>query len=180
MKIFFTSDLHFGHKNIIQYDQRPFSSVDEMDAALIERWNRKVSSEDLVYVLGDISWYGSHKTYEIFQGLHGKKRLITGNHDKLNDRLKSLFEVIKPYDEIKVDGKTVVLCHYPICFHNKHHHGSIMLYGHIHNSDEDIYMEKIKDFLNRQNMHCKMYNVGCMHWNYEPVTLQEIIGSEKE
>lgn len=50
MKIFFTSDLHFGHKNIIQYDQRPFSSVDEMDAALIERWNRKVSPEDLVYV----------------------------------------------------------------------------------------------------------------------------------
>lgn len=180
MKVFFTSDLHFGHKNIIQYDQRPFSSVDEMDAALIERWNRKVSQEDLVYILGDISWYGPHKTYEIFQDLHGRKRLITGNHDKLNDRLKSLFEKIESYDEIKVDGKTVVMCHYPIGFYNKHHHGAIMLYGHIHNNEEDVYMDKIKDFLNCQNMHCEMYNVGCMHWDYEPVTLQEITGSEEE
>ena len=61
-KIFFTSDLHFGHKNIIRFDNRPFSTVEEMDEALIRNWNAKVSDEDTVYVLGDISWYNDAKT----------------------------------------------------------------------------------------------------------------------
>ena len=55
MNVYFTSDLHFGHKNIIRYDHRPFSSVQEMDAELIRRWNNKVKDEDLVYILGDVS-----------------------------------------------------------------------------------------------------------------------------
>lgn len=63
--IYFTSDLHFGHRNVIRFDNRPFSSVEEMDAALIERWNQKVSNEDAVYVLGDLSWHGDQKTCEI-------------------------------------------------------------------------------------------------------------------
>lgn len=64
--VFFTSDLHFGHKNIIRFDNRPFFSVEEMDKTLIENWNRKVSADDTVYVLGDISWYNDEKTTEIF------------------------------------------------------------------------------------------------------------------
>lgn len=53
-KVFFTSDLHFGHENVIKFDNRPFRSVEEMDAELISRWNNKVKKGDLVYVLGDL------------------------------------------------------------------------------------------------------------------------------
>lgn len=55
-KIYFTSDLHFGHENVIRFDDRPFASVEEMDAELIRRWNAKVDRGDLVYVLGDMIW----------------------------------------------------------------------------------------------------------------------------
>ena len=74
--IYFTSDLHFGHKNIIRFDNRPFTSVEEMDKVLIERWNNKVTDEDTVYILGDISWYDDQKTYEIFSQLRGRKILM--------------------------------------------------------------------------------------------------------
>ena len=66
MNIYFTSDLHFGHKNIIRFDNRPFTSVEEMDETLICNWNKKVNNDDLVYILGDISWYNDEKTCEIF------------------------------------------------------------------------------------------------------------------
>lgn len=56
MKVFFTGDLHFGHENVLKFDNRPFTTVEEMDAELIRRWNNKVSNEDLVYVLGDMIW----------------------------------------------------------------------------------------------------------------------------
>ena len=56
MKTFFTSDLHFGHENVIKFDERPFNSVEEMDEELIKRWNNKVGKGDIVYVLGDLIW----------------------------------------------------------------------------------------------------------------------------
>ena len=52
---FITSDLHFGHKNILEYDKRPFSSIEEHDESLIENWNSLVRPQDLVYCLGDIT-----------------------------------------------------------------------------------------------------------------------------
>ena len=55
-KIFFTSDLHFGHENVLRFDNRPFETVEEMDEELINRWNDKVGKGDLVYVLGDLIW----------------------------------------------------------------------------------------------------------------------------
>ena len=67
MKVFYIADLHFGHKNIIRYDNRPFKTVEEMDRALIERWNKAVSKNDTVFILGDISWHDETKTAEIFE-----------------------------------------------------------------------------------------------------------------
>ena len=63
-KIFFTSDLHFGHANIIKYDSRPFNSISHMDEELIKRWNESVSPNDTVYILGDISWYDDKKLHK--------------------------------------------------------------------------------------------------------------------
>ena len=74
-KIFFSSDLHFGHSNVLfKYDKRPFSSLEEQDEEIINRWNKKVSKDDTVYVLGDISFYDDEKTYEILKRLNGKMK----------------------------------------------------------------------------------------------------------
>lgn len=60
--IFVTSDLHFGHKNIIQYENRPFKNIEEMDRKLIKNWNEIISENDTTYILGDFSWYKGEKT----------------------------------------------------------------------------------------------------------------------
>ena len=76
-KTCFISDLHFGHKNIIRFDNRPFQSVEEMDETLITNWNNKINKNDTAYILGDISWYPKDKTAEILSTLKGNKYLIS-------------------------------------------------------------------------------------------------------
>lgn len=178
--IYFTSDLHFGHANIVRFDNRPFKDVEEMDRALIDNWNRKVKDEDTVYILGDISWYDKEKTKEIFQQLYGKKILIRGNHDRRNIIPTECFAEIRDYKELKLSGnRNVVLCHYPIVFFNRHHYGAYMLYGHVHNSHEWNMTESHKRELQQLDIQCNMFNVGCMVRNYEPVTLDEILKQEE-
>lgn len=96
-KIFFTSDLHFGHKNILRFDNRPFTSIEEMDEAIIRNWNTKVSDDDLVYVLGDISWHNDETTARIFNSLKGHKILIKGNHDRVHGQVRKCFDEIADY-----------------------------------------------------------------------------------
>lgn len=172
--IYFTSDLHFGHKNIIRYDNRPFTTVEQMDDELIKRWNNKIKDDDVVYILGDISWYNDTKTCDILSQLKGQKRLIKGNHDKISANIRKQFYSIDNYLEIVVDGTNVILCHYPITFFNSHHYGAYMLYGHVHNSHEWNFVESLKRQLEELDIKCNMFNVGCMLWNYEPVSLEEI------
>ena len=99
MKEYVTSDLHFGHTNIIEYENRPFKDVEQMNNYLIEIWNEKVKVDDIVYILGDFSWYNGIKTNEILEKLNGQKILIRGNHDsnflKDNKFNKELFKEIK-------------------------------------------------------------------------------------
>ena len=179
-KIFFSSDLHFGHSNVLfKYDKRPFSSLEEQDEEIINRWNKKVSKDDTVYVLGDISFYDDEKTYEILKRLNGKIILIKGNHDRIGSSSRRRYADIKDYCEIKVDGIKVILCHYPIMMYNAHYHESVMLYGHVHNSKEDEFMKELISYSNEKGFQLRMFNVGCMHWNYEPVTLEEILKTEK-
>ena len=84
MGIFFTSDNHFGHGNIIKYCERPFSSVTEMDAEMIRRWNHAVKENDIVYHLGDFTLLNAKKAAEYFLQLNGKIRILgnTWHHDK--------------------------------------------------------------------------------------------------
>jgi len=179
--IYFTSDLHFGHANIIRYENRPFSSTDEMDRALVARWNARVKPEDTVYILGDVSWYGADKTVGILKSLNGKKVLIRGNHDDywLNGDNLRLFEAVYDYREIKVGGRPVVLSHYPIPFYNRQHKGAVMLYGHVHTTREWNIIESLRRDLQRLGIPCHLYNVGCMVWNFEPVTLEEILADPR-
>ena len=77
---YFTSDQHFGHFNIIRLSHRPFASADEMDEAMIAKWNTKVKSADTIYVLGDL-FFRSANLEPILKRLNGRKHLVLGNHD---------------------------------------------------------------------------------------------------
>lgn len=113
---FYIADMHFGHKNIIQYDNRPFDSVEEMDKALIQLWNETVGSDDIVYILGDFSWYKEDKTAFILGCLNGHKVLVKGNHDHISPKVARNFDRICEYAEIKDGDEKVILSHYPIPF----------------------------------------------------------------
>ena len=113
----FISDPHFGHFNVIRYDDRPFRTLHEMEDVLTENWNKRVRPGDTTYILGDVSWINNGPDNRaILNSLNGKKILITGNHDKPMKQCRDCFEEIKEYDRIIDNGRTVILFHYPIAF----------------------------------------------------------------
>ncbi len=131
MSTFFTSDSHFGHKNIIQLCNRPFSDSSEMDQAMIESWNSVVGPRDVVYHLGDFSMLPPDKISEILKKLNGVKRLIIGNHDK-DPRVIPEWASKRLMAEVSVDGHKLFLCHYPMREWPGMWKGVIHLYGHVH------------------------------------------------
>ena len=177
--IYYIADWHYGHTNILAYDNRPFANIEQMDDALIRRWNSVVRFDDTVYVLGDMFWIGARESIDILHQLNGAKILIKGNHDKTEYKsFRSEFVTLADYMEIKDGDRNVVLCHYPIpCFKN-HYHGWYHLYGHVHDSFEAKLMEHNRLLLrNLYQKECLMYNVGVMMpWmDYTPRTLDEIV-----
>ncbi len=86
MDIWFISDTHFGHKEAIEYHNRPFKTVEEMDTVIIQAWNEIVKPFDIVYHLGDFGFGGSQRIEEIVSMLSGKKILIIGNHDEYSPK----------------------------------------------------------------------------------------------
>lgn len=137
--LFFTSDLHFSHEKIIQHTHRPFKNAEEMNAALIENWNRIVTPDDEVYILGDFTMKGAAAASQILCSLKGKKHLIKGNHDRFTDSPHfdpSLFASIQFYKEILYCNTLFILFHYPITEWNGIYRGSVSLHGHQHNSKQ--------------------------------------------
>ena len=183
-KLFFISDLHFGHKNCLSYDARPFKTTEENDAELIRRWNEAVGFDDEVWILGDIGYYSVTRLIAILQQLNGLKHLCVGNHDHKylkNQNFRAQFAEITHYKEIDFgNGNGVVLCHYPIPCFNRHYQGWYHLYGHVHNSFEWNMMERIKfEMAELYEKPCKMFNVGAMmpYMDYTPRTLDEIVST---
>ena len=141
-KVWVTSDNHFGHINILTYENRvdklKVSTVEEHDQELIRRWNRIVGKDDLVLILGDFSFKKAKDTEELLKLLNGDKVLVRGNHDTfLDDKKfnKSLFKAIYDYKEIKYKGQEIALMHYPIQdfkHQNKEVNPAVLLFGHIH------------------------------------------------
>lgn len=185
-KNFYISDLHLGHDNVIKFDNRPFKSVKEMDQTLIDNWNKVVSDGDTVYILGDFCWSKNELEWvKILKQLKGEKVLIKGNHDLkyFSSSLRPMFKYIKDYDEVKDNGKRVILSHYPIPFYRGAYNPDMVhLYGHIHVTIENNFMEHIKEYIDKnddrgQSKHKgQFYNVGCMmpYMDYTPRTLEEI------
>lgn len=169
--IWFTADTHFGHKNIIKYSNRPFSSVEEMDETLINNINIRVGENDTLYHLGDFSFSRDIKYYR--NKIKCKNLiLILGNHDRLNYEDKKLFSRIYNLYELRLPNKQcITLCHYAMKVWNKSHHGAWHLYGHNHGSLNDSLFPSSMSF-----------DVGVDCHKYRPISLDDVnkIMSEKK
>lgn len=143
--IFFTSDLHFGHENILKLCSRPFAGIDAMNEALIERWNERVSGNDTVYILGDL-FFRSENIEPVLKRLRGKKHLILGNHESSwysPERFGRFFVDVAPMAEISDGKRGMTLCHYPMLAW-KHDARQFMIHGHIHNDTRADYWNWLK------------------------------------
>lgn len=169
--IYYTSDLHIGHENIIRLCKRPYSNDREMGVDLIKRWNNKVTTNDTVYILGDMffKYEDIEVVKTILKQLNGKKILIKGNHDNFLNQIKwqDYFSAVKDIMKIKDNGRDVILMHYPIEEWDGFFRGSYHLYGHVHNSDNGL--RKID----------RRYNVGVDVNDFEPKSLDELIERNK-
>lgn len=143
---YFISDTHLGHSAVIKYDDRPFTTVEEMDEAIIARWNGVVNNGDTVYIVGDLCWETSDAPRYLSR-LNGKKILITGNHDEKwltrTDGAK-YFKLITPYLETEINGVKITLCHYPMLeWRNSRKKGSkklgYLIHGHTHARKGDFF-----------------------------------------
>lgn len=190
--IWFTADTHFGHTNILGGGQRPFDSIDQMNARLISAINDRVSCRDTLYILGDFSYRTTvAEALRLRERINCQHiRLIRGNHDKDWGMLEPAprvaakgkkrsasaspaagpFEAVLDYAELKpgeCHGTRMVLSHYPMLSWNGKRRGSIQLHGHIH--ADCRYNER-----NRERGVLR-YDVGVDANGYAPVSRDEIL-----
>ena len=173
--IFFTSDTHFNHGNIIRLENTPFKTVEERDETIINHWNEVVGEHDIVYVLGDFAFnYDSDKLSQVLSRLKGYKTLILGNHDRVKpNRSATGWVEVCMYKEISIrdnhKNNHIILSHYPIAEWEKCWYGSIHLYGHCHGRFN--LAEHTKDFTHH-NTYCM--DVGSCTNNYYPYSWEDI------
>lgn len=129
VETFFTSDHHFGHKNILEYekDARPFNTVEEMNEQLITNWNNTVRPKDIIYHLGDFAFGRSN--IDIAARLNGRKRLILGNHDTFPCAL-----YLEHFERVfgSIFWKRCVLSHIPVHPNNLGSRAFLNVHGHLH------------------------------------------------
>lgn len=150
-KIYFCSDIHYGHENVISFGDRPFSSVEEMNKSIADEFRRVLTPDDILFTLGDDFWrMKSDSIAWILDNVIPTKKIykLIGNHDKYGyynrgGSLEKKFKLVADLldIDIKKGDKTyhLVLCHYPIYDFNKMYHGGLHLFGHVHgNLDEEF------------------------------------------
>jgi calcineurin-like phosphoesterase family protein len=161
-RLFFTGDTHFSHAKVIDYSRRPFPTVEAMDAAMIQRWNTRVSPEDTVFHLGDFAFASRKRDVEDLRArLHGKIHLIAGNHDHAATRNAAGWASVQPYLELRAGGTSIVLSHYAFEVWNAGHYGAWHLHGHSHG--------KLRRLPNRRRL-----DVGVDCWDFAPVSFAEL------
>ena len=141
METFFVSDLHFYHKNIIKYSDRPWDHIHDMNDDIVDNWNAMVKKDDAIYILGDLAFCGTTKLNLILDRLNGRKYLIKGNHDPKQVRNNAHFEWVKDTYELKVNDKTIFLSHYSHKVWPNSHRGNWHLFGHSHGNLVDMSMK---------------------------------------
>lgn len=174
---FYIADTHFGHNNIIDLCNRPFSTSEEMDAFMIACWQNKVRPQDDVFILGDFAYRNKASFISYLEQLPGHKHLIYGNHDKVLLRIPSALEYfasVQPMLELLDPelGVNVMLCHYPMAEWPGFFNGAYHIYGHLHNVKNTTY------YLMRQVE--RALNASAEIVMYEPVTLSELISCNQK
>lgn len=161
----FRSDDHIGHLNILRYDARPFSTIEEHDEALINNHNALVNKNDIVWFLGDVLFVRD-KTDDaltaIIKRFNGHKHLILGNHDNRfrGHRFGFGFGSIQDVKDLSINGQRIFLSHYSHRVWPGKNKGAAMLYGHSHgNLPEDGSLS---------------FDVGVNSWDYKPVSLEQV------
>jgi|14BtaG_2_1085337.scaffolds.fasta_scaffold00032_31 calcineurin-like phosphoesterase family protein len=136
MKVLFTSDQHFGHRNIMRFTNRRFPDTAKMDEELIRRHNSVVKPNDVVYMLGDFTFYRREEDIApLISRMNGEWIGLLGNHDEKLENLAGwrFKELHGPHLEIKIGKRRIVLNHYPLAEWNGSFRGSWHLHGHAHN-----------------------------------------------
>ncbi len=181
--LYFTSDWHLFHHNVLGFDKRPFDNVDEMHLTIENNWNNLITKDDVVIYLGDLTFARREDQASVKQmmnRLNGDIHFVMGNHDKWEDiaaitKFKSQQDYLEIrlnyFDNEKIKHEVTFLCmHYPIYSWNKKHRGAYMVHGHSHmiNSDDDFHKTN------------RLIDVGCNGYNYTPVSFEEIIEIKKD
>lgn len=166
-RLFFTSDTHFGHANIIRYCSRPFKDVVQMEAVMVERWNARVSRDDTVFFLGDFAFARPSEAVRLARLLNGQKHLIFGNHDNKVRRNGEFLGCWLSGQEERVlverGGLSLLLSHHPLADVPR---GAVNLHGHCHGSRPDSLPGAAKTHL----------DVGVDVWDFRPVALSDVLG----
>lgn len=179
--IFFISDMHFYHKPVINFCNRPFSDHDHMHEEMIRRWNAVVRPQDTVICVGDMFFCGSGKAAEIMKRLNGFKTLVTGNHDGNTETMENCgFDFVCEKLILKIAGQEVLISHYPYKYpawynwirktilrkkmprymdRRPEDRGGWLIHGHTHET---------------YRLQGKMIHVGVDAWDYQPVSIQVI------
>lgn len=174
--VFFTSDTHFNHENIIKFCNRPFSSIDEMNDFIISEWNKKVPENGIVYHLGDFGFGTTSKLIRLRNLLNGEIHLIVGNHDRkqLKDKIfTNCFESISQQLYIYVENQAIYLNHCPfLCYDGVYRKNKTwQLFGHVHsgpNSNKGLDTPRLNMLFPTQ------YDVGVDNNNFSPISFYEL------
>ena len=165
MTLFFTSDTHFGDTRILRTAKRPFKTIAEHDAHILERWRTTVGADDEIWHLGDFApRYEAAAVGDLLGQLPGRKRLITGNNDDEATRTHPGWTSVYDYAELIEDGTMCILCHYALRTWNKMGKGALDLHGHSHNMLKPL---------------TRQFDVGVDAWSYTPVTLATMLASRR-
>lgn len=180
-KVFFTSDTHFGHQNIIRFCNRPWATIQEHDQTLIQNWNDTVPEDAVVFHLGDFCYKGGgFPTIQHLRGqLHGQIFLIRGNHDpdtrkRQNlQKLQQFFGGVYDQLEITVDGQRILLNHYPLLTwpHAFGQHPTWQLFGHVHLRKGVAGSDA---FIVEQCCRPTQYEVGVDLNDYRPISFHQL------
>ena len=179
--LFFTSDLHFRHGNIIKYCNRPFETVQEQTEKLIENWNMTVPDTATVFILGDFAFATKNQWRGILNQLTGKKYLILGNHDRPDEIPEEMFEGVCDIAQVSVrlsenNWETFIMSHRPLLCWEGSEKGTKHLFGHVHscNSQKDTCENGDADLVNLLK-HRPMWDVGVDNNDYKPISVVEVL-----
>lgn len=173
-KVFFTSDTHIGHENILKFCDRPFNSVEEMDDAIINNWNKVVGPDDYVFHLGDVAFGGTDIWHKFLDNVNGHIFLIYGNHDIKNVRPGYLkrFEYSSYQMYVRINDTFMYLNHCPLLCYGGMYKSIPQLFGHVHISK---YKNTGKDWDRLSNLSSTQYDVGVDLNNFTPISFDKVM-----